>query len=118
MKKMMSFVLALILVMSLGIVAFAADVTGGIGAYSTDVKGSYVPGTTSGGTLFSVDIKWENMSFTYHAAQAGAWDSENHEYEDDTPAYWVGTGKITVTNHSNKSANAANTLYRFYFIFR
>ena len=106
MKKTISLILALVLVMSLGIVAFATDTTNGTGEYSTNVTGSYVPGTTSADTLFSVEIQWEAMEFTYHAELAGEWDAENHKYLPNTPAYWEGKGKITVTNHSNAKISA------------
>ena len=109
MKKIMSFVLALILIASLGIVAFATDTAGGTGEYSAEVKGSYVAGTTSPGTLFSVEIKWKNMEFTYHAAKVGEWDSEKHEYKPATDAKWEGEGEIVVINHSNAKITATPT---------
>lgn len=109
MKKVISLLLALAIVMSLSVTAFAAegDATDvGAGEYSTNVTGSYVAGTEASGTVFSVDISWTAMSFTYHAEKAPVWDAENHEYSESTPAYWEGEGKITVTNHSNTKITA------------
>lgn len=113
MKKLISMLLALILVLSLGTVAFATTTNTGTGDYSYEVTGSYVPGSDSSETLFSVDIQWEGMSFTYHDKVAGAWDAENYKYLDDTPAYWEGLtanskaeGFIKVTNHSNAKITA------------
>lgn len=109
MKKIMSFVLALILIVSLGIVAFATDTAGGTGEYSAEVKGAYVAGTTSPDTLFSVEIEWNNMEFTYHAAKVGEWDSVEHKYKPATAAKWEGEGEIVVINHSNAKITATPT---------
>lgn len=106
MKKIIALILTLILVMSLAIVAFATEPSDGMGDHLINVTGSYVPGTTSSDTLFSVEIKWENMNFIYHAAKAGEWDAENHKYLEDTEAYWEGEGTITVTNSSNAKITA------------
>lgn len=106
MKKLISLSLAIILMLSFSIPAFAAEETGvPEGSYNADVTGTYVEGTT-GGTVFSVDISWSEMSFTYHAQQEPVWDAENHTYSDAKAAYWEGTGTITVTNHSNAKISA------------
>ena len=102
MKKSFAWILALALVMSMSVTAFAADQTNvGTGSYSADVTGTYVEGTTASGTVYSVDIAWAGMSFTYHAEKAPVWDVTDHTYSEATPAYWEGEGTITVTNHSN-----------------
>ena len=109
MKKLISLSLAIILMLSFSIPAFAAEETGvPEGSYNADVTGTYVEGTT-GGTVFSVDISWSEMSFTYHARQEPVWDAENHTYSDAKVAYWEGTGTITVTNHSNAKISATPT---------
>ena len=64
MKKIISLILALVLVISLGFVVCATDTASGIGEYVANVTGSYVPGTTSGATLFGVEIQWEDLEFT------------------------------------------------------
>lgn len=109
MKKIVSFCLALALVMSLGITAFAADETDvGTGSYSTAVTGSTVNGTT-GGTVFMVDITWTGLNFTYHGAKEPTWDSETHTYTDRVAAWWEGTGSISIVNDSNTRIYAAPT---------
>ena len=64
MKKVISLVLALALVLSLGMTAFAANVDTAGGTASTEVIANYSAGT-AGGTVFSVDIEcfWELCLF-------------------------------------------------------
>lgn len=106
MKKITCLLLVLAMVMGLSTVAFATETTNGTGDYSANVTGSYVAGTTSNGTIFSVDVDWEGMSFTYHAEKAPVWDPVNHKYSETEKAYWEGEGTITVTNHSNAKISA------------
>lgn len=109
MKKLISLILALALVMSMSAVVFAEDQTNvSVGDYTADVTGTYVAGTT-GGTIFSVDIAWAGMSFTYHAEQQPVWNVETHTYSEVVAAYWEGEGTITVTNHSNAKISATPT---------
>jgi len=109
MKKLISLILALALVMSMSAVVFAEDQTNvSVGDYTADVTGTYVAGTT-GGTIFSVDIAWAGMSFTYHAEQQPVWNVETHTYSEAVAAYWEGEGTITVTNHSNAKISATPT---------
>ena len=105
MKKIVSLILALAMVMSLSVTAFAAEgVTNG-GTDTSDVKGTY--SSTATVTVYSVDIAWEGLSFTYNGAFEGNWNPETHEYEDATAAGWAaGNGTITVTNHSNTAITA------------
>ena len=57
MKKSFAWILALALIMSMSVTAFAADQTGvGTGSYTTDVTGTYVEGTVGSGIIYSVDI--------------------------------------------------------------
>lgn len=105
MKKILSLILALAMVMSLSITAFAAEgITNG-GTDTADVKGTYSSEATV--TVYSVDISWEGLSFTYNGAFEGNWNPKTHEYENATAAGWAaGTGTITVTNHSNTAITA------------
>ena len=107
MKKIISLVLALVMVVGLGITAFA-EITATDGN-SGDVKAVYNPSSSVGGTVYSVDISWNNLEFTYNEGSEPTWNAETHKYEGiSEPAEWVieGDEVITVTNHSNTHIKA------------
>lgn len=105
MKKILALILAVALVMSMAVTASAANGVANGGTDSAEVKGNYSSKATV--TIYSVDIAWEGLSFTYNGAFEGTWNPQTHEYEDATAAGWAaGTGKITVTNHSNTDITA------------
>ena len=106
MKKLVSMLAVAALTCTMGTTAFAADQDGvGTGSYNADVKGTYQAGGAST-TVYSVDITWEDMSFTYTAAGQGTWDPENHSYTGGSEASWSSSKNITVTNHSNAAVTA------------
>lgn len=105
MKKLVSFVLAVIAVLCLSVPAFATEVTEA-GDYTAEVTGSYIAGTEGNNTVYCVDITWDDLDMTYHAAKEAVWDTDNLEYSVVTPAYWEGEGTITVTNCSNIGISA------------
>jgi hypothetical protein len=108
MKKTISILLVLVLALCASIPAFAADtITTGGGSATKDVKATYQPGDTP--TIYSVDITWGSMEFTYTDASKGTWDPETHQYKGATEATWScenDANKITVTNHSNAGIKA------------
>lgn len=109
MRRLTSALLALILVLSLSIPAFAAetdentataDMTTEYKA-SIDVKGEYVSDLKSK-EIISVDVAWESMNFTYYGSREGTWNPTTHTYDGPkTPAWNRTKSNITVTNHSN-----------------
>ena len=113
MKKKAALVLTLAMVFSLApLSAYADTLTAVGGTASHDVTATYVDGSSggAGGTVYSVDIAWGDMAFTYTAA-AGTWDPAKHAYTGAEGGVWTvdkdGGNTITVTNHSNADVTAA-----------
>ena len=112
MKKKLALVLTLAMVFSLApLSAYADTITGLGGTASCDVKATYVAGSSggAGGTVYSVDIVWGDMAFTY-TEEAGVWNPETHQTTGAGGGIWSvnnsGGNKIKVTNHSNKEITA------------
>ena len=120
MKKTLALLLTLAMVLSLAIVPAAATTTNNIttigGTATHDVTATYKTsssGSTGGGTVYSVDITWGDMAFTYTAGSAGTWDPNTHSVTGGTSGAWTPDtsdgNKITVTNHSNARITATLT---------
>ena len=78
----------------------------GTGSYSAEVKGTYNAGI-SGAVVYSVDIAWTDMNFTYTGAGEGTWNPETHQYIGSSEGAWTASNdSITVTNHSNAAVKA------------
>ena len=103
MKKAISLVLAAMMAVALPGAALAV----GQGEASTqNVTGHYVSGGESS-VVYSVDITWDPLNFTYTDAFEGTWNAQEHVYQGATPASWTpGNATITVTNHSNAAITA------------
>ena len=109
MKKIIAIILALALVMSLSITAFAADLNEG--AKTGDVTVNYTKGK-DGGTIYRVDVIWGSMEFSYTSEAKGVWNPETHKYDEAAPAKWEcakDANKIAVTNHSNTKVTVSLT---------
>lgn len=110
-KKKTALVLTLAMVFSLApLSAYAETITAG-GSATHDVTATYVDGSSggTGGTVYSVDIAWGDMAFTYTEA-AGIWDPKTHTTTGADGGTWkennTDGNKITVTNHSNTAVTA------------
>ena len=106
MKQSLSFPLAVAAALALSTPVLAANVTAGQGSVPIDVYARYQDGSTTG-TVYSVDITWGDMQFTYAKSGALVWNPNDHTYTDDTTSNWQAEGNtITVTNHSNTEVTA------------
>ncbi|WP_444433067.1 hypothetical protein [Ruminococcus sp.] len=105
MKKFLSAMVALAMTGAMCMPVFAETVTENGGESETTVKGTYVASENTP-TVYSVDVSWGSMEFTYTDAYIGDWDPTTHKYINPVEAKWscdTDANKVTVTNHSNVS---------------
>ena len=105
MKKLFTILLAVAMLASMSVTAFAADndtVTTDGGSKEISVNAKYVDeGTTP--EVISADIEWGAMEFTYYAGGVKVWDAQTHQYTvTGATGGWSENGNtVKVTNHSN-----------------
>lgn len=77
----------------------------GIRGQSFDVKGTYVK--SEGEVIYSVDVKWGNMTFEYNKGGKGNWDPKTHSYLEAGVSSWnyKESNTVEITNHSNSQIN-------------
>lgn len=104
MKKLIATALALTMTLSLSTTALAAGNVNGavVGSQEPiDVTAKYND-STADPIVYSVDLTWEDMTFTYNESGTRTWDPDTHTYTDTTSAGWDKiTAAVTATNHSN-----------------
>ena len=104
MKKLIATALALTMTLSLSTTALAAGNVDGAGVGSQDpidVTAKY-NNSTADPIVYSVDLTWDDMTFTYNESGTRTWDPDTHTYTDTTSAGWDKiTAAVTATNHSN-----------------
>ena len=107
MKKLFTLLLAVLMIATMSVTAFAAEtVTTDGGEATIDVKAIYSSAATTPDVI-SVDVAWGAMEFTYSVGGTHNWDATKHEYVDNTSAAWTASGNtVTVTNHSNVAVKA------------
>ena len=112
MKKLIATALALTMTLSLSTTALAAGNVDGAGVGSQDpidVTAKYNDDATEP-TVYSVDLTWEDMTFTYNESGTRTWDPDTHTYTDTTSAGWDKvTAAVTATNHSNTKVTVSFT---------
>ena len=106
MKKTLSLILALALVMSLGVSALAADTD------SRDVTAKYVITEQGGeGEVRSFDLTWGDLTFTYEETVTKTWNPNTHDYDEVSEGDWTKkSADITVTSHSNVELDVTMTV--------
>lgn len=109
MKKILALALAVMLMATLTMTAFAADPITTEGSKDIDVKAEYKDNSTTPDSI-CVDIEWGAMEFTYTVNGEMKWNANEHDYDDNTSGTWSPKGNtITLTNHSNVKVSASFT---------
>lgn len=109
MKQIFTLALTFLLIFSLVTVTAFAEPTINTqnGTATKDVTASYISGAGGSVTLYSVDITWDSMAFTYREGSGPTWNPEDHTYSSGGAGGWSNSGNtITVTNHSNAQVTA------------
>ena len=98
MKRIITLLMVLAMVMSLSITALASDL-----GESKDVTAKYEK-NESEQPIYNVDLNWGNLTFTYTETVEKVWNPDTHTYDTTTTGSWDKTeSTVTVTNHSNVS---------------
>lgn len=111
MKKFFATILALVMVCTVAVTAFA-ETTSPVKNTKDDVaitvKGNYSTDKVED-KVVSVDVAWDEMTFTYSTMGSKVWNPLTHKYsEDSDSAGWVPNAKkIDFTNHSNTAVDVA-----------
>lgn len=103
-RKTAAFILTSVMLLSLATVSsFANDP---IAAYSEDVMAKYSNEVVTP-AVYSIDVSWEKMEFTYTVTGTKTWDPATKEFSVDTSGSWTPDGNtVTVKNNSNRAVNA------------
>lgn len=109
MKKLLSILLAIVMIATLSVTAFATTVTTVPGSDSADVMAKY--NSEEPADVYSVDVTWGAMEFDYNAG-GQIWNTESHKWEADpaAPAGWAvkdASNTITLANNSSKAVDAS-----------
>ena len=102
MKKFIALALALILTLSMAVVAFAADINADNGNDFATVTGTYNLDII-GAEDITVTVDWTNPGYTYTVTQTWQPASQTYAYE----GAWAGEATtVTITNKSVKTVYA------------
>lgn len=106
MKKMQSIFLTAVLLVLFACSAFAVPPVLPV-PKTTDMKGKMVDERTAP-PVYSIDIVWGDMQFTYEKSGQMNWNADTHTYTDNTTTAWIPSGNtVSVTNHSNQAVDVA-----------
>ena len=98
MKRIITLLMVLAMVMSLSVTAFASDL-----GESKDVTAKYEK-NESEQPIYNVDLNWGDLTVTYTETVEKVWNPDTHTYDTTTTGSWDKTeSTVTVTNHSNVS---------------
>lgn len=108
MKKTIALALAIIMLVAMSAPAYAeGSNVSDHGETASIPVGVIFQGKGAAIKTFSVDIEWDDMTFTYTKSAVGEWDPATHSYSGGAEGSWsTETSTITITNHSEINVNA------------
>ena len=102
MKKLFTLNLAILMIATMSISAFAATVATTDNT-SKDLTVVYASGSKV--DAYSATIEWSSMEFTYTSA-AQTWNTTKLEWESNGEATWSESGTVKITNRSSQAITA------------
>ncbi|MBU5479842.1 hypothetical protein [Blautia sp. MSJ-19] len=105
MKKLFAISTAIAIALSVGVTAFAdsgGEILGVSDNQSINVIAKCSKYIVENQIVYSVDMKWDDMTFTWCEKSSRVWNPEKHTYSGKVTGSWdKNTANIQVTNHSN-----------------
>ena len=110
MKKFLTLALAVVMMLSLVVVASAAtldsrDASWNGGKSTQNIQLVVDDQIVATAKVYYVEVDWDTAKLTYTKTGTLTWDPENHEYTDSRAGYWSNL-VVTVKNHSNDKITA------------
>ena len=110
-SKFMSGAMALAMVACMGTTAFAAEGNETYDDLSQNKESGHVVTVQAEveelGTVYSVDVVWTDLAFTYSETTPASWDAKQHETVESVGTWSnQGKGSVSVTNNSNADVYA------------
>lgn len=106
MKKGLLFIISFVISCTLFIISCDVSYADKITTYSKVVRGKVVDKATSP-PVYSVDVSWGAMNFTYSTRVTPIWNETSHVYDETYTSEWIAEGNtIKLTNHSNVDIKA------------
>lgn len=100
MKELRKIIWLPVLLLLGSLCVFAATASE-VGSREIDVNAKYKT-VSKAPAIYSVDLAWSDMTFTYTQEETLTWNAKDHSYKSKSSGKWDKTkGTITVTNHSN-----------------
>lgn len=106
MNKGIALFMSFIIISTLALGQYNTTYADTISSYSKEVKGKVIYKDT-GPPVYSVDVSWGAMNFTYITTVTPVWNEATHVYDDTYLSEWKAEGNtIRLTNHSNADVKA------------
>ena len=96
MKKIIAFALAIIMLVAMSAPAYAESSVDSHGNTASIPVGVIFQAKGAAVKTFSVDIEWDDMTFTYTKSAQGEWDPATHSYKGGAEGSWS-TDTSTIT---------------------